>query len=79
MSEVVPLKTSEVLRQELFSEAERIGVELRTLIVRCKELDKPQAKLDPYQRPARALGLAQQYLQTGMLWLKKCINQDVSF
>lgn len=78
----IPAKSSQPIPEtpeELLVEVEKLGVALRALIVRCKLLEKTDNGLSPYQRPKRSLELAQEYLQTGMLWLRKCIMLDTRF
>ena len=65
------------LQETLLADADRLGAELRALIVRCKDLPKNEG--EPYQALRYTLSRAQESLQTGMLWLRKCITRDMRF
>lgn len=66
------------LQAALLAEADRLGHELRTLIVKCKDLPKMD-EAGPHQALRYTLSRAQESLQTGMLWLRKCITRDMRF
>lgn len=74
-----PVLSKSETPESLLAEVDRLSDAFRAVIVRCKLLDKSDAGLAPYQSSKRALGLAQEHLQTGMLWLRKCITRDVRF
>lgn len=62
----------------LMEEANRLGLELRALIVRCKKLPRTPG-LEPHQDEVRALAIAQSNLQTGFLWLRRAIKPEPVF
>lgn len=73
-AETMPAPTVE----ELTNKVQAVGEELRALIVLTKRL--PRAKgLDPHQDPTRSLSLAQMYLQTGFMWLRRAIQTPKEF
>ena len=63
---------------ELLKQADAIGEELRALIVLTKKLPRSKG-LESHQESSRSLSLAQMYLQTGFMWLRKAINQPKVF
>ena len=64
--------------EELLAEVERLGVELRTVIVRTKKLPRVSG-LDPHQDLTKALAVAQVELQSGFMWLRRAISQPKIF
>lgn len=65
-------------QEDLLAESIDLGNKIRDLIVRTKRLPIQQG-FKPFQDPTRSLALAQSHLQTGLLWLRKCITQDANF
>ena len=63
---------------DLLTEANAIGEQLRALIVKAKKLPRGE-DLEAHQDPSRALSLAQMYLQTGFSWLRKAIKPAKEF
>lgn len=65
-------------REELTADAARLGTELRALIVLAKRLPRDK-DWESHEDPTRSLAIAQQYLQTGFLWLRRLIDAPKGF
>ena len=78
-TEVKPDATPKPTAEELLKKVEEVGEALRALIVLTKRLPREPQALDPHQEPGRALSLAQMYLQTGFMWLRKAIKAPKEF
>lgn len=64
--------------EEVMEKLNAIGMELRSLIVATKKLPVNKA-LEPYQDPVRSIAQGQAYLQIGLMWLRKAIEQKKEF
>lgn len=66
-------------REALMDEVDVLARSMRQLLVRCKNLPKQDEKLETYQMQKRSLTIAQEHLQTGFLWLRRCVSGDTRF
>lgn len=64
--------------EELLKQADALGEQLRALIVLSKRLPRSKG-LEPHQESSRSLSLAQMYLQTGFMWLRRAIKEPKEF
>jgi len=72
----------EIPNQEaLLAEVEELAAKMRDLIVRAKPLKLLDVGTtrQPHLESKRSLGLAQDYLQTGFLWLRRAIQRPQVF
>lgn len=82
MNEVTPIKKPPEKPQptdpvELLARVNELGKTMREIIVLAKRIPVTAAYA-PHQDPVRSLAQAQQYLQTGFMWLRRGIeNPDV--
>lgn len=76
--EVKPTDVPPPTAEELMTKLHELGEQMRDLIVLTKRLPRGKA-LDPHQDPGRALSMAQMYLQTGFMWLRKAVQMPKEF
>ena len=62
----------------LLQQVDEFGANLRALLVEAKKLPKVEG-LDKYQEPMRSLSIAQENLQTGLMWLRRAIEKPKVF
>jgi hypothetical protein len=63
---------------ELIERLNSLGSQMRELIVHAKRLPRKPG-LEPYQDQVRALAISQSYLQTGFMWMRRCISPTKDF
>lgn len=73
-AEPLPIPTKEELTVALNA----IGADMRNLILTAKRMKKEQG-LEPHLDSTRSLAVAQQYLQTGFMWMRRAINPTKEF
>ena len=64
--------------EDILHRVEEVGIALRGLIVDTKKL-APYPGLETHQHPTRSLALAQENLQTGLMWLRRAIRPEKIF
>ena len=82
MSNEQPLKLavagSKSSAESLMERLNDLGASLREVIVEAKRLPPTQG-LAPHQDPTRSIAVAQSYLQTGFMWLRRAIAPTKDF
>jgi hypothetical protein len=76
--EVVAKEVKVASADELLKQVDDLGEQLRLLIVASKKVPRDKS-LEPHQEQGRALSLAQAYLQTGFMWLRRAIAAPKEF
>lgn len=59
--------------EEMLKRADELGARMREVIVAAKKLPREKG-VEPHLDAARSLSLAQMYLQTGYMWLRRAIE-----